>query len=177
MKLVIAALLTAQAVSAPQTTFRSGIEVVELDVSVTRGGVPVAGLTARDFVLTDNGAAQEVQSVTLEQLPLSVTMVLDTSQSVAGDRLQHLVQAGEGLVAALHAGRPRRARHLFTRGGSAGADDRRHAVDPDRARRDHRQRRHVGARCHPSRARRSSPTIARGRCCWCLPTATIRPAG
>jgi Ca-activated chloride channel family protein len=43
-----------------------------------------------------------VESVTLEQLPLSVTMVLDTSQSVAGDRLQHLVQAGEGLVAALH---------------------------------------------------------------------------
>jgi VWFA-related protein len=102
MKLVIAALLTAQAVSSSQTTFRSGIEVVELDVSVTRGGVPVTGLTARDFVLTDNGAAQEVQSVTLEQLPLSVTMVLDTSQSVAGDRLQHLVQAGEGLVAALH---------------------------------------------------------------------------
>lgn len=102
MKLVIAALLTAQAVSSPQTTFRSGIEVVELDVSVTRGGVPVAGLTARDFVLTDNGATQEVESVTLEQLPLSVTMVLDTSQSVAGDRLQHLVQAGEGLVAALH---------------------------------------------------------------------------
>jgi len=102
MKLVIAALLAAQALSAPQTTFRSGIEVVELDVSVTRGGVPVAGLTARDFVLTDNGTAQEVQSVTLEQLPLSVTMVLDTSQSVAGDRLQRLVQAGEGLVDALH---------------------------------------------------------------------------
>lgn len=102
MKLVIAALLTVQALFAPQTTFRSGIEVVELDVSVTRGGVPVAGLTARDFVLTDNGATQEVESVTLEQLPLSVTMVLDTSQSVAGDRLQHLVQAGEGLVAALH---------------------------------------------------------------------------
>ena len=102
MKLVIAALLAAQALSAPQTTFRSGIEVVELDVSVTRGGVPVAGLTARDFVLTDNGTAQEVQSVTLEQLPLSVTMVLDTSQSVAGDRLQRLVQAGEGLMDALH---------------------------------------------------------------------------
>ena len=34
MKLVIAALLTAQAVSSPQTTFRSGIE--------TRGGVPGA---------------------------------------------------------------------------------------------------------------------------------------
>src|SRR5580765_5601732 len=88
MRFVIAALLAAQVASVPQTTFRSGVEVVELDVSVTRGGVPVAGLTARDFALTDNGAAQEVASVTLEKLPLSVTMVLDTSQSVAGERLR-----------------------------------------------------------------------------------------
>jgi VWFA-related protein len=102
MKLLIFGLLAAQTASAPQLTFRSGVEVVELDVSVLRGGVPVAGLTARDFALTDNGTAQEVQSVTLEQLPLSVTMVLDTSQSVAGERLQYLVQAGAGLVAALH---------------------------------------------------------------------------
>ena len=104
MRVIIAALLAAQIASAPQTTFRSGVEVVELDVSVTRGGAPVAGLTARDFTLADNGVAQEVQSVTLEELPLSVTLVLDTSQSVAGDRLQHLVQAGDGLAAALRPG-------------------------------------------------------------------------
>jgi VWFA-related protein len=101
MRLVIAALVAAQAVTPPQTTFRSGVEVVELDVSVMRGGAPVAGLTARDFALTDNGVPQDVESVTLERLPLSVTLVLDSSQSVAGDRLRHLVQAGEGLTAAL----------------------------------------------------------------------------
>src|SRR5205814_5614869 len=67
----------------------------------TRGGQPVAGLTARDFALADNGVAQEVDSVMLDRLPLSVTMVLDTSESVAGDRLSHLVQAGDGLTAAL----------------------------------------------------------------------------
>ena len=50
---------------APQTTFRTGIEVVQLDVSVLRGGVPVVGLTARDFALTDNGIAQDVESVKL----------------------------------------------------------------------------------------------------------------
>jgi VWFA-related protein len=102
MRLLIVALIAAQIASVPQTTFRSSVEVVELDVSVTRGGMPVPGLTTRDFALTDNGTAQEVQSVTLERLPLSVTMVLDTSQSVAGERLQHLVQAGDGLAAALH---------------------------------------------------------------------------
>ena len=94
--------LLAQApVSAPQSVFRSGIEVVELDVSVTRDGVPVQGLTTRDFALTDNGVAQDVQSVTLDHLPLSVTLVLDISRSVSGERLTHLVQAGQGLAAAL----------------------------------------------------------------------------
>jgi VWFA-related protein len=93
--------MTVAAPQAPPAVFKSGIEVVELDVSVTRGGQPVQGLTARDFALTDNGVAQEVRSVTLDRLPLSVTMVLDTSESVAGDRLAHLVQAGEGLTAAL----------------------------------------------------------------------------
>jgi uncharacterized protein YegL len=83
------------------TVFRSGVEVVELDVSVTRGGRPVQGLTAADFALSDNGVAQQVASVTLDRLPLSVTLVLDTSESVAGDRLSHLIQAGEGLAAAL----------------------------------------------------------------------------
>ena len=99
---VVAAVMAAQAVAQPPpAVFRSGIEVVELDVSVTRGGLPVPGLTARDFALTDNGAAQDVDSVTLDRLPLSVTLVLDTSTSVAGERLSHLVQAGQGLVNAL----------------------------------------------------------------------------
>jgi VWFA-related protein len=87
----------------PPAVFRAGIEVVELDVSVMRAGQPVQGLTAADFVLTDNGVAQQVESVTLDRLPLSVTLALDTSESVAGDRLSHLIQAGEGLAAALHA--------------------------------------------------------------------------
>ena len=41
-----------------QPTFRSGgVELVRLDVSVTRGGHPVRGLSARDFTILDNGAA------------------------------------------------------------------------------------------------------------------------
>lgn len=81
--------------------FRSGVEVVELDVSVTRGGQPIGGLRSQDFSLTDNGVAQVIDSVTLDQLPLSVLLALDTSQSVSGDRLRHLVDAGEGLIHAL----------------------------------------------------------------------------
>jgi Ca-activated chloride channel homolog len=85
----------------PPPVFRSGVEVVELDVSVTRGGLPIQGLTARDFALTDKGVAQDVDSVTLDRVPLSVTLLLDTSTSVAGERLGHLRQAGQGLVDAL----------------------------------------------------------------------------
>jgi VWFA-related protein len=81
--------------------FRSGVEVVELDVSVTRGGQPVGGLRAQEFSLTDNGVVQVIDSVALDQLPLSVLLALDTSQSVSGDRLRHLVDAGEGLIHAL----------------------------------------------------------------------------
>jgi Ca-activated chloride channel homolog len=81
--------------------FRSGVEIVELDVSVMRSGQPVAGLTARDFVLTDKSVSQDVESVTLDQLPLSVILALDTSSSVSGDRLRHLLDAGEGLTRAL----------------------------------------------------------------------------
>ena len=65
--LAIAAAMALQAdAQPPPAVFRSGIEVVELDVSVTRVGLPVQGLTARDFALTDNGVAQAVDSVMLD---------------------------------------------------------------------------------------------------------------
>src|SRR5256885_143198 len=85
----------------PPTVFRSGVEVVELDVSVMRGGQPVVGLTARDFSVSDEGKPQEIESVTLDTVPLSVLLALDTSGSVSGERLRHLLDAGEGLTRAL----------------------------------------------------------------------------
>jgi VWFA-related protein len=100
LALSIAAAIAAQPLPTP---FRSGVEIVELDVSVTRGGLPVQGLTSRDFVLTDNGVAQAVDSVMLDRVPLSVTLLLDTSTSVLGERLAHLKQAGNGIVDALTA--------------------------------------------------------------------------
>jgi len=86
----------------PQRPFRSGVDVVRVDVSVMRGRTPVAGLKAENFILTDNGAVQDVDSVTLDQLPISVTLVLDVSGSVAGEELTHLIDAGKQLVNALH---------------------------------------------------------------------------
>jgi VWFA-related protein len=83
-------------------TFKAGVELVRVDVSVTRGGQPVRGLTAADFSIVDAGMPQRVNSVMLvEELPLDVQMVLDTSGSVAGEELHHLIDAGRGLLAAL----------------------------------------------------------------------------
>lgn len=103
--LLLAAVPLVQAQRSDQVpAFRSGVDVVRLDVSVLRNGVPVRGLTAADFVVTDNGAPQVVESVEVDQLPLSVQLVLDTSGSVSGDRLQHLIAAADGVVTALRPG-------------------------------------------------------------------------
>src|SRR5215213_3846822 len=105
MTLVVATPLAAlQQQPAPATVFRGGIDVVRLDVSVVRNGRPVRGLSAADFVVTDNGVQQVVESVDVDQLPLSVQLVLDVSGSVVGDRLAHLIAAADGLVASLRPG-------------------------------------------------------------------------
>ena len=96
--LLVAALLALQP---PQTMFRTAVEVVEIDVSVMRGTQPVQGLTSRDFALTDNGVLQQVESVMIDRLPLNVTLVLDTSKSLFGERLTRLVQAGDAFTQAL----------------------------------------------------------------------------
>ena len=46
-----------------QTTFRSGVDLVTIDVVATSaGGAPVHNLTAADFVLFEDGVPQEVKA-------------------------------------------------------------------------------------------------------------------
>ena len=68
---------------APPQLFRSGTEAVEISASVKRGNVPVANLTAADFRVADNGVAQTVELLTIESVPLDVSLFLDTSGSTA----------------------------------------------------------------------------------------------
>lgn len=102
--LTLVALLLVVRPSAQQPTFRADVAGVNLDVAVTRGGRPVRGLSAADFVLTDSGATQRVDSASLETLPLSVFLVLDVSGSVAGEKLRHLTEASRSLLSALRPG-------------------------------------------------------------------------
>lgn len=104
LTLVAAAPLAAFQQQPAAPLFRGGIDVVRLDVSVVRSGKPVRGLTAADFVVTDDGVQQVVESVDVDHLPLSVQLVLDVSGSVFGDRLQQLIAAADGFVAALRPG-------------------------------------------------------------------------
>lgn len=75
-------------------TFRAGVDAVQVPVAVRDGSRPVVGLVAADFMLTDNDVTQHVQALTVESVPIDVTLVLDTSGSttVIADRLARDVQ-------------------------------------------------------------------------------------
>jgi VWFA-related protein len=77
---------------AQQPVFRANTDLVRVDVLVTDGGRRVAGLTAQDFELEDNGVRQEIQVAATAE-GVKVVLVLDTSQSVAGRRLEYLKRA------------------------------------------------------------------------------------
>jgi VWFA-related protein len=84
-------------------TFSSKTEVVRVDVLVTDRGQPVLGLHPSDFEVTDNGVAQRVELASLEQIPLNLVLVFDLSDSVAGERLEHLRVASQALLGGLQA--------------------------------------------------------------------------
>ena len=67
-----------------QAIFRAHTESVAISASVKRGNAPVANLAASDFKLTDNGVAQSIEALTIESVPLDVTLFMDTSCSTAG---------------------------------------------------------------------------------------------
>jgi VWFA-related protein len=79
--------------------FRAGVDAVAVDVLVTRGGRPVPGLRANDFELRDNGIVQRIESVALQDVPITLLLALDVSESVEGKPLEHL-QAAVGAAAA-----------------------------------------------------------------------------
>jgi Ca-activated chloride channel homolog len=98
----LAACLSTSIVASPQTpTFSSRLEVVRVDVLVTEDGRPVRGLTPADFDIRDEGVPQAVDLVSFEQIPLNVVLAMDISDSVSGDRLEHLRGASEAVLSRL----------------------------------------------------------------------------
>lgn len=101
------ALLAVGAASAPQElppVFGVSVEVVRVEVLVTRDDEPVRGLSAEDFQLWDDGVRQNLHPVTLEKAPVDALMVLDISGSVAGRKLEALREAAGAFLDGLDEG-------------------------------------------------------------------------
>jgi hypothetical protein len=94
--LVVVLAITAAAVAGAwqKPSFRTQTVMVSVNVSVKQGRHPVTGLTSADFELLDNGVRQQVEAVSLEKVPVDVTMVL-TGYPIpqAADHLRGLVSA------------------------------------------------------------------------------------
>lgn len=84
--------------------FRAGADRVRIDVLAHRGGKPIAGLSASDFVVRDNGRLIEDLEVTHTEDRISVVVALDISGSVAVEHMDEMLTATEELVKALRPG-------------------------------------------------------------------------
>jgi len=69
-----------------------------VDVLVTEDGKPVRGLRSADFEVFDNGVRQTVDFASAEQLPLNVVFTFDLSDSIVGERLANLREAGRAVL-------------------------------------------------------------------------------
>jgi VWFA-related protein len=65
----------------PRGRFQSGVDVITMDVTVHDGNLAVGGLKPDDFLITDNGVAQTADTVSGNDLPIDMTMVIDASGS------------------------------------------------------------------------------------------------
>ncbi len=83
--------------------FRSRVDAVRIDVLATDRGRPIAGLTASDFEVRDNGVLQTVDLATQADTVHAV-QVLDTSGSTQGQTLAQLKDAVRTVAGLLRPG-------------------------------------------------------------------------
>jgi len=73
-------------------------EMVQLDVKVTdQEGRPIPGLTRNDFVVYEDKVSQSIESVSSEDAPVSMGLVIDTSSSMR-PKLYTVSEAARGLI-------------------------------------------------------------------------------
>jgi Ca-activated chloride channel family protein len=108
---LIVPLLATAAPYLAQQRFRTTTDGVRIDVLVTDGRRPIAGLQEKDFILLDQGVRQDIDTIAIEDIPLSMMLALDISASVEGHKLRALV---DGVQAAASALGPRDRSALLT---------------------------------------------------------------
>jgi VWFA-related protein len=96
----VSALTVLHAQSAP---FRSGVDLVPLDVCVTdRAGRYMPALSRDDFIVFENRVAQNLSFFSAEgELPLAAVVLIDRSSSMTGDRLDRAKTAATTFLKAL----------------------------------------------------------------------------
>lgn len=98
-------LASATIVAGRQPQFKSGVEVVYLDVTVQApDGSIVRGLTKDDFLIYDDDARQDVAVFSAEPAPISVGILIDTSGSMTGERMASAIRAADALGRSLQPG-------------------------------------------------------------------------
>lgn len=88
---------------APTATFRSGVDLVALNVVVTDSDKKyVTGLAPTDFAVYEDGVQQDVSFFGASGVPLDLAILLDTSASMTG-KMGIVQQAASGFLATLRA--------------------------------------------------------------------------
>ena len=73
----------------PGFRFRSGVELITVTATVTdQTGRFVPGLRQEDFVVYEDDQPVEVSHFSAERVPVSLGIVLDTSSSMAGEKIR-----------------------------------------------------------------------------------------
>ena len=74
--------------------FRSGIELINVTATVAdQGGRFVGGLRKEDFVVYEDDQPVEITHFSAERVPVSLGIALDTSGSMAGDKIREALTA------------------------------------------------------------------------------------
>jgi Ca-activated chloride channel family protein len=96
---VVTVLLASVTIAAGrQPQFKSGVEVVYLDVTVQApDGSIVRGLSKDDFLIYDEEELQDVAVFAAEPAPISVAVLIDTSGSMSGERMASAIRAADAL--------------------------------------------------------------------------------
>ena len=88
----------------PGSVFRTGVDLVALNVVVTDGQQKfVTGLSIDDFAVYEDGVQQELSFFASKNVPLDLALLLDTSASMS-DKMQTMQEAAIGFAATLRSG-------------------------------------------------------------------------
>lgn len=82
---------------AQQTPFKTGVDVVSLNVTVTENGRYVTNLDQEEFEVYEDGIKQNISFFTRVQQPIALAVLLDTSASM-DQRLDTAQEAAIGFV-------------------------------------------------------------------------------